>query len=266
MLKTPLQTCNGKRKIEKATVSVQQSRDILEQFGILIAVGAGDFNSRTGDRLDYIKDDSLDINNFAQTNLLPDEYKIDNCFNRYSCDKVVNGQGINLLDLSTSSSLRILNGRYIGDIMGNFTCMTSNGSSVVDYAIVTFLLICENEISKFNLTACACKMNNCSMCPFFCHSRDELIQYLVRRHRNAPNLIVHCSAPGCGASFANLVSFRVHCFRKHFRDEEPTNLSDDELDIDFETNNDTELAQNDSNLARKSAMLNIFLSLNHNIT
>lgn len=41
MLKPPLQTCNGKRKIEKATVTVQQSRDILEQFGILIPVGAG---------------------------------------------------------------------------------------------------------------------------------------------------------------------------------------------------------------------------------
>ncbi|XP_052691237.1 uncharacterized protein LOC128169108 [Crassostrea angulata] len=41
MLKPPLQTCNGKRKIEKATVTVQQSRYILEQFGILIPVGAG---------------------------------------------------------------------------------------------------------------------------------------------------------------------------------------------------------------------------------
>ncbi|VDH93517.1 Hypothetical predicted protein [Mytilus galloprovincialis] len=29
MLKPPLQTCNGKRKIEKATVTVQQSRDIF---------------------------------------------------------------------------------------------------------------------------------------------------------------------------------------------------------------------------------------------
>ncbi|CAG2216811.1 unnamed protein product [Mytilus edulis] len=106
------------------------------------------------------------------------------------------------------------------------------------------------------------------MCPFFCHSRDVLIQYLVRRHRNAPNLIVHCSAPGCGASFANLVSFRVHCFRKHFRDEEPTNLSDDELDIDFETNNDTELAQNDSNLAKKISNAQYILKLKsqHNLT
>ncbi|CAC5424351.1 unnamed protein product [Mytilus coruscus] len=94
-----------------------------------------DFNSRTGD-------------NFAQTNLLPDENKIDNCFNRYSCDKVINGQGINLLDLSTSSSLRILNGRYIVDIMGNFTCMTSNGSSFVDYAIVNESLLSSVEYFK----------------------------------------------------------------------------------------------------------------------
>ncbi|CAG2222222.1 unnamed protein product [Mytilus edulis] len=102
----------------------------------------------TGDKLDYIKDDSLDINDFAQTNLLPDEYRIDNCFNIYSCDKVVNGQGINLLDLSTSSSLCISNGRYSGDIMGHFTCMTSNGSSVVDYHIVSESLLSSVEYFK----------------------------------------------------------------------------------------------------------------------
>ena len=31
----------------------------------------------------------------------------------------------------------MLNGRYLGDILGNFTCISSNGSSVVDYAIVS---------------------------------------------------------------------------------------------------------------------------------
>ncbi|CAG2210548.1 unnamed protein product [Mytilus edulis] len=127
-------------------LQLEKEINIFSKKGKIVLLG--DFNSRTGDRLDYIKDDSLDINNFAQTNLLPDEYKIDNCFNRYSCDKVVNGQGVNLLDLSTSSSLRISNGRYIGDIMGNFTCMTSNGSSVVDYAIVSESLLSSVEYFK----------------------------------------------------------------------------------------------------------------------
>ena len=36
-----------------------------------------------------------------------------------------------------SSRLRILNGRYVGDLLGNYTCITNNGYSLVDYAIVS---------------------------------------------------------------------------------------------------------------------------------
>ena len=97
----------------------------------------GDFNSRTGNSPDYIQNDSKDINNFTNSNLLPDNYQIDKCFKRLSCDKVTNSQGNNLLDLCISSQLRILNGRYFGDILGNYTCMTSNGFSAVDYGIVS---------------------------------------------------------------------------------------------------------------------------------
>lgn len=42
---------------------------------------------------------------------------------------------------------------------------------------------------------------NCSMCPFYSNNRQKLFKHLIKRHRNAPNFIVHCSAVGCGASF-----------------------------------------------------------------
>ena len=54
------------------------------------------------------------------------------------------------------------------------------------------------------------------MCPFYCFETKDLISHLIKRHRNAPNFAVHCSSPGCGATFRNIVSFRSHCFRKHF--------------------------------------------------
>ena len=39
--KGPLQTCNGTRKKEKATLTLAQSKNILDELGILIPVGAG---------------------------------------------------------------------------------------------------------------------------------------------------------------------------------------------------------------------------------
>ena len=97
----------------------------------------GDFNSRTGEKTDYIENDSMDLNRLDNENLLPEDYQIDYCSHRNSQDSIANGQGENLLDLCVSSRLRMLNGRYLGDILGNYTCITYNGFSVVDYAIVS---------------------------------------------------------------------------------------------------------------------------------
>ena len=92
--------------------------------------------ARTAAKTDYIENDSTDLNSFND-NLLPENYQVDYCSKRNSCGNICNLQGDNLLDLCVSSRLRILNGRYIGDILGNFTCIFSNGNSVVDYAIVS---------------------------------------------------------------------------------------------------------------------------------
>ncbi|CAG2186198.1 unnamed protein product [Mytilus edulis] len=208
----------------------------------------------TGDKLDYIKDDSLDINNFAQTNLLPDEYKIDNCFNRYSCDKVVNGQGINLLDLSTSSSLRILNGRYIGDIMGNFTCMTSNGSSVVDYAIVSESLLSSVEYFKtheFNYLSDHVKIEIFLKCMqreynFDIFENSNWSSYKSFKwdsQKSKLKLLDHLSDE---TVLNNIVNFEMQTF------------SNDQRGVDDETNKLTTIL---CNLAENSCVIKIFLKL-----
>ena len=44
--------------------------------------------------------------------------------------------GMNLLQMCKASSMRILNGRALGDSTGKYTCHQPGGSSVVDYGIV----------------------------------------------------------------------------------------------------------------------------------
>ena len=55
----------------------------------------------------------------------------------YLKDSFVSTQGKCLLDLCISSGMRILNGRHEGDSNGEFTCFTTNGSSVVDYVVAS---------------------------------------------------------------------------------------------------------------------------------
>jgi hypothetical protein len=46
----------------------------------------GDFNSRTGLKADFIENDSTDLNNFDDNDLLSEDYEIDYCSHRNSWD------------------------------------------------------------------------------------------------------------------------------------------------------------------------------------
>ena len=86
----------------------------------------------------------------TDTVTLPDNYYIDLNFKRNNRDKTVNSQGKLLLEMCIESRLRILNGRFLGDSVGNFTYFDAlGGCSVVDYMIVSEDIIpC---ISYFNV-------------------------------------------------------------------------------------------------------------------
>ena len=105
-----------------------------EKGNILIM---GDLNARTSDDNDFIQNDSND-------NTVPqyDDYTPDvEIINRFSRDTVLLPRGRALNDMCIQTSLRILNGRCIGDLTGNFTCHNFHGSSVVDYACVSECLL-----------------------------------------------------------------------------------------------------------------------------
>ena len=89
---------------------------------------AGDFNARTGNKdTSYIKKvpgvRELDMN------------EGEGIESRLSCDIKVNNYGKKLNSLCKFQNLIIANGRVMGDRVGNFTCHSSRGNSVVDYFI-----------------------------------------------------------------------------------------------------------------------------------
>lgn len=95
---------------------------------------SGDFNARTKNCQDFILDDSL---KFLP---LPNIY-VESTFNikRKSKDmhSEPNDHGKSLIKLCTNFDVHFLNGRAPGDEEGELTCYTGNGSSLVDYTMVS---------------------------------------------------------------------------------------------------------------------------------
>ena len=89
----------------------------------------GDFNCRTGVEKDFITFDKSDIE-LGIENLDGQNF-------RNSEDKTLNLRGKDLLDICKLNDQLILNGRKTGDIFGKFTSHNWNGSSVVDYCVVS---------------------------------------------------------------------------------------------------------------------------------
>ena len=86
----------------------------------------GDYNARTGLKLDYLEsEDNTDI----PVPLDIYEQDIMRDLPRQNMDQSTNKYGNNLLSLCKSVPLRICNGRKLGDILGSYTCYTPNGQS-----------------------------------------------------------------------------------------------------------------------------------------
>jgi hypothetical protein len=107
----------------------------------------GDLNARTKDLQDYIQDDS------PVYLPLPDFYPVDNFqIKRKTKDThgELNEYGKLLIELCCTFGIHFLNGRTPGDINGEFTCFTGNGSSLVDCTIISTSL--HNKVIKFEIS------------------------------------------------------------------------------------------------------------------
>ena len=99
----------------------------------------GDLNARSQTIPDYL----LNENNDHIPVPPPDLYEVDTVeiSPRNNCDRNSNSYGQKLIELCKTVPLRILNGRKIGDLLGNFTCFTPRGCSAVDIGAVSPSLV-----------------------------------------------------------------------------------------------------------------------------
>ena len=79
--------------------------------------------------------------------------------NRFSKDTTVDKREKEFIDFCKGFQMRILNGRTLGDMLGKFTCFTPNGSSVVDYAIVSESVL--KSILYFNVSDFVPTLSDC---------------------------------------------------------------------------------------------------------
>ena len=76
----------------------------------------------------------------------PNGYKISLTRERNNRDTFKNEYGENLTDLCSTINLRILNGRTLVDLYGEFTYCGINGLSTVDYTLASENVIKDNQI------------------------------------------------------------------------------------------------------------------------
>jgi len=102
------------RKEKKKTL--EELEEIIEGEGWKKMI-MGDFNARTAEKGELVWDGEEEGSN------------------RYSKDKIMNKQGIDLLEKIEKMGLGLLNGNKEGDDQGEWTFTGAKGSSVIDYAI-----------------------------------------------------------------------------------------------------------------------------------
>ena len=94
---------------------------------------AGDMNSRCKDYLDFIPDDTL-FHIFGNVECEGSYFDLP----RSNRDNLrANNFGKSLVNLCCIFDVHFLNGRFSSDIDGNFTCISNDGASVVDYMLAS---------------------------------------------------------------------------------------------------------------------------------
>ena len=121
--KSRMRLNNSSTNISTLDTLLEFSMKNLDQGGLIYL--AGDFNARTA---------SLNFEFTADDPELEDTISSHSCDTvRNSKDKVVNARGKLFLDFIACTNLSLLNGSTLGDVLGEFTSVNYNGSSVVDY-------------------------------------------------------------------------------------------------------------------------------------
>ena len=122
---------------EDVLVQIEKDLCVYQKKGNCIVMGdLNDYTNSTEN--DFIVHD--ESNDRTDEIPLPQDYRNDKEFEkRTNRDNIpINLRGREILDLCIGSGLRILNGRKLGDLNGNYTCFNDRAQnpSVIDYALV----------------------------------------------------------------------------------------------------------------------------------
>ena len=127
---SPINSSYTKNNDEDTFTKIQDKILTINQDDFIII--GGDFNARTGNLQDDVKESEKE----RELLNLPNNYKISS-FTKARCnqDQHKNTYGDKLIDITTSSNMKILNGRTLGDLEGRYTYIGYNGLSTVDYVL-----------------------------------------------------------------------------------------------------------------------------------
>ena len=108
--------------------TLQQEIGKFSQLGKLVIMG--DLNSRLGQLQEKYVTHITDLDNLNSDIISPKT--------RNSNDITVNSNGKIMMNIINDAHLIVVNGRTVGDFIGNYTCDKWNGSSCVDLCIVKY--------------------------------------------------------------------------------------------------------------------------------
>jgi len=125
--------------------------DLYERFEDFYVVICGDLNARTGCMNAIVKDEWVDENDYIQYYMTEQD---DFIFKRQSDDKEMNTFGKELLNVCETFDCVIANGVSYLKFDNSFTFVSSNGSSVIDYFIVSSDLCWQQRIGSLRVLPC----------------------------------------------------------------------------------------------------------------
>jgi exonuclease III len=125
---SPLNSSYKKKYADDSTILEKTSEVIHKLQSDTEVIVMGDFNARTGSQPDVIDA------HFDPASTFQDEMDlVTKVTQRSNRDKKLNSNGKPFLEFVKNNGLLILNGRALGDVCGEMTCLKYNGCSVVDY-------------------------------------------------------------------------------------------------------------------------------------
>jgi hypothetical protein len=121
----------------------------------------GDLNTRIGVDNCLIDNNTDNLDDFVQIPPEAQLFSTPSNITRNASDRSTNAFKSDLRDLVLSHQMTILNGRTLGDTYGNLTCHKWNGSSTVDYSIISSDL--HNSVDWFSVKSFTPFSDHCAI-------------------------------------------------------------------------------------------------------